>query len=211
MRKFLFLSLVALFAVSCSNDSIIEEKEDVENNFEIPSDVKFYATKADFEANVEDLQSSNAYNFENVWNNQIITKSGSNNITSYGYSNIQFGSSEKIMFGDFIKEYGLVPHTIYIQRKGTVIYRVNCSSTDGIIPRNYASLSEAMGWRPGVVVDNKYVKGFNVDSYVNGYIDLKTELYHIEADLSGRTYDVWQPFKPANLVWYYTLVDASWN
>lgn len=199
MFKYLLILTLLVSLFSCSSDDYKDFNEKCESCFDIQT------------ATVNDLKKIKDYDYvTDIWKNTIKTKSGSNNITSYGYTSKQNSSYHKIQYGDVMaEELGLVPHTLYLECEVTVYFRVLCNENQTFVERNYASLADPMGWIPGMIVDNKRIKGFKVGSYAMGYRDFSTQLFYIGYDALGREVGKWYPFEPDNLVWYYTVVEGG--
>lgn len=208
--KSLILSIGLFLILFSACDNQIEnmpitsdnEKENIEG-------VKYYATEEEF------LQSLaiNTVNIAKEENNDfLLTRAANNAVTQEtvkGYDYKANGTFDKCRFGSWVEKYGLIAGNIYLMAECQVYKHLPCISTDLLQPRDYKNLTnEPMGYKPGYLIDGNLVKGFNVNSYnPAGYRDGQTMLRYVTSDLSGKKLDVYMPFRPENLVWYYQKVN----
>lgn len=64
--------------------------------------------------------------------------------------------------------------------------------------------SPKCGLYPDFTDEESDLRGYSVSQKGN-IVTLATKMVHVISDLSGRSYDMWYPCKPAELEWCYNL------
>lgn len=123
--------------------------------------------------------------------------------TIYGCTSQKGGGNYKYMIPAEISNSLGIARGIYVVENVTCYNEIKI---DGLGTSKFFSpaSSPLCGLMPG---GSNFTRGYaNTNPDSEGKIIFSTLLIHIICDMSGRSYDMWYPCKPANIEWNYNLV-----
>ena len=152
-----------------------------------------------------EAQSAIDYNIYKTWENSNSkfpqTRASITPYTLTGYTSYSTSDVKKVRITkDFAKALGIYQQ-IYLMD----FYTVNYNKTiDGLGTDIFFSPAESPNC--GLNPTNSSERGYSSNQSGNS-ITFVTKIYHVISDLSGKTYDLWYPCKPEEVVWCYNLIN----
>lgn len=153
-------------------------------------DVKFYGNKNDF----RDFAMKEKNDIR-IQNNQKWKKD-----SIYGYNEEREIEWNKVKFGDWIKDYGLIPGDIYFVKTLNVFKYIPATCEEMLIPGSYFVWDEdSIG-----TVEGMDKVGFYIINRISfGYYEAFTRVKCISYNKDGEKVNVYFPLKPDKLKWKY--------
>lgn len=206
MKYYSLLFAIVAMLCSCNSEEEFCEITMADGNIiNVDSTRKYYSTEEEFVHSV-------SFSFPrqyNVTSCEQIEYSNYQEYTVYGYDQFFIGCWEKAEFGDWITQYGLIPHTTYYV--STIIYVKYISETPKglrIVPKFGG---EYMGYCPDIIPNT-----FRVYQDSNEkYNVLTTGIRHVGYDLNRNSVKVSLPSFIDNnknkLTWNFLIRDDGWE
>lgn len=196
--------LFSLLLVACSNENT-EENQDTFSNAKVGINEGVINEDSIFIIGYEQgsshtLETTRA---TNLIRNAPLNATGLNEFTVYGYTTSTTTGNKKVIISQDLADNLGIARQIYVMETLTLKYIVTISglgSTAFFTPRD----SPNCGMDP----NNSSVIGYSNSVNISNVV-LATKVHHIISDLSGRSYDMWYPRKPADLQWSYGIINLN--